>query len=152
MKINPPAYAWVILAALLTITGKVVADQFKDIGDAVIHYNAVTTDFFDPNIAKLYGIKRSKNRALLTVTVLKKNMGLAALPVKAKIDAMVVNLSNQITHLNLREITDVTDGGAIYYIAEFPVSNEETFDITMRIEPEGGTEHTLSFRQQFYAD
>jgi hypothetical protein len=149
MKINPPAYAWVILAALLTITGKVVADQFKDIGDAVIHYNAVTTDFFDPNIAKLYGIKRSKNRALLTVTVLKKNMGLAALPVKAKIDATAVNLSNQITHLNLREITDA---GAIYYIAEFPVSNKETFDITMRVEPDGGTEQTLSFRQQFYAD
>jgi hypothetical protein len=149
MKINPPAYAWVILAALLTITGKVVADQYKDIGDAVIHYNVVTTYFFDPNIAKLYGIKRSKNRALLTVTVLKKNMGLAALPVKAKIDATAVNLSNQITHLDLREITDE---GAIYYIAEFPVSNKEIFDITMKVVPEGDTEQTISFRQQFFAD
>ncbi len=149
MKMKNSPYIFMILAAYLIATGKTLADQSTDTGDAVIHYNAVTTDFFNPQIAKLYGIKRSKNRALLTVTVLKKHMGIASQPVKAKIEATAVNLNNQITNLNLREIKD---GGAIYYIAEFPVSHRETFDITMKVVPEGGQSDTLTFRQTFFTD
>ena len=149
MKIKNPLYILVLLAASLIFSKETVADQSKDIGDSVIHYNAVTTDFFDPQIAKIYGIKRSKNRALLTVTVLKKQMGIASQPVKAKIDATAVNLNNQITNLNMREIKD---GGAIYYIADFPVTHKETFDFTMKVVPEGGESDTLTFRQTFFTD
>ena len=149
MKIRNALYSLIILAACFIASGKTFADQSIDTGDAVIHYNAVTTDFFNPQIAKLYDIKRSKNRALLTVTVLKKHMGIASQPLKAEIEATAVNLNNQITNLDLREITD---GGAIYYIAEFPVSHKETFDITMKVVPEGGKSHTLTFRQTFFTD
>lgn len=146
-KINSRFITFILFSFIYFTAGSAIADQFKDIGDSVIHYNTVTTDFFDPNIAKLYGIKRSKNRALLTVTVLKKHMGLASLPVKADIQATAVNLSNQITDLNMREITD---GGAIYYIAEFPVSNKETFDFTLNIKTENGHSETVKFRNQFF--
>jgi hypothetical protein len=148
-KITNPLIVLVMFTIIGLTAGRAMADQFKDIGDAVIHYNTVTTDFFDPHIAKLYGIKRSKNRALLTVTVLKKHMGLASLPVKANIQATAVNLSNQITDLKMREITD---GGAIYYIAEFPVSNKETFDFTLNIEIENSESHTVKFRNQFFTN
>jgi Domain of unknown function (DUF4426) len=135
------------LSTLIFFASVATAEQATDVGDAVVHYNAVITDFFNPRIAKLYGIKRSKNRALLTVTVLKKHMGLASLPVKADITASAVNLRNQIKDLNLREITD---GGAIYYISEFPVSNEETLDFTLNITPTDGETSTIKFRQHFY--
>jgi hypothetical protein len=148
-KITSPLIVLVIISVICLTAGRAMADQFKDIGDAVIHYNTVTTDFFDPHIAKLYGIKRSKNRALLTVTVLKKHMGLASLPIKANIQATAVNLSNQITDLKMREITD---GGAIYYIAEFPVSNKETFDFTLNIKTENGQSDTVKFRNQFFTN
>jgi hypothetical protein len=148
-KITSPLIVLVMFTIICLTAGRALAAQFKDIGDAVIHYNTVTTDFFDPHIAKLYGIKRSKNRALLTVTVLKKHMGLASLPVKADIQATAVNLSNQITDLKMREITD---GGAIYYIAEFPVSNKETFDFTLNIKIENGESHTVKFRNQFFTN
>ncbi len=149
MKMKNPLYIYFILATSLIATGEALADRSIDTGDAVIHYNAVTTDFFDPQIAKLFGIKRSKNRALLTVTVLKKQMGIASQPAKAKIEATAINLNNQITNLSMREIKD---GGAIYYIADFPVSHKETFDITMKVVPEGGKSDTLTFRQTFFTD
>ena len=137
------------LTTFIVFASVATAEQATDIGDAVVHYNAVTTDFFNPRIAKLYGIKRSKNRALLTVTVLKKHMGLASLPVKADITASAVSLRNQIKDLKLREITD---GGAIYYISEFPVSNKETLDFTLNITPTDGDTNTIKFRQQFYTE
>lgn len=133
--------------AMCFFVGNAVAEQSKDIGDAVVYYNAVNTDFFDPNIAKLYGIKRSKNRALLTITVLEKRMGVASKTTKADVEATAINLSNQITDLNMREIAD---GDAIYYISEFPVSNKETFDFTVNVKPKGGNSHIVKFRQTFF--
>ena len=139
----------VVVVTALAMASVVNAEQSKDLGDAVVHYNAITTDFFDPQIAKLYGIKRSKNRGLLTVTVLKKHMGLASLPIKANITASAVNLSNQIKNLTIREITD---GGAIYYIAEFPVTKNETLNFKIEIESSKGEPEQVEFRQAFYAD
>lgn len=148
-KVKKPLHIITVLLAILLVTNNAMADQFKDIGDAVVHYNAVTTDFFDPNIAKHYGIKRSKNQALLTITVLKKRMGLASQPIKANIQATAVSLSNQISDLKMREIAD---GGAIYYIAEFPVANKETFDFTVNVRPEVGRADTVKFRKQFFTN
>ena len=146
-KTLSPLFSVLAILALCLTGGNAVAEQSEDIGDAVVYYNAVTTDFFDPNIAKLYGIKRSKNRALLTVTVLEKRMGVASKTIKADVDGTAINLSNQITDLNIREIAD---GGAIYYISEFPVSNKETFDFTINVKPAGGKPQIVKFRQTFF--
>lgn len=138
-----------LILVLVLAASQAYADHSKDIGDAVVHYNAVRTDFFDPQIAKLYGIKRSRNRGLLTITVLKKHMGLASLPVKASITASAVNLSNQVKAFTMRE---VTDGGAIYYVGEFPVTDNETLDFKINVEPAGGKPERVEFRQTFFVD
>lgn len=149
MKIQTPLRYAAIAVLLVLFASTLQAEQATDLGDAVVHYNAVRTDFFDPQIAKAYGIKRSKNRALLTITVLKKRMGLAAQPAKAQVSAKAVNLSNQVKNLHMREITE---GGAIYYIAEFPITHKETLDFTVQVTPEGGTPQTVHFRQRFVTD
>ncbi len=149
MKTRIPLRSAAIAALFLLFAGAAQAEQYTDLGDAVVHYNAVRTDFFDPQIARAYGIKRSKNRALLTITVLKKRMGLAAQPTKAQVSAKAVNLSNQVKNLQMREITE---GGAIYYIAEFPITHKETLDFTIQVTPEGGNPQTIHFRQRFVTD
>lgn len=136
-----------LLALTLLVTRGAFAGQAADFGDMVVHYNAVRTDFFNPQIAKAYGIKRSKNKALLTITVLKKQLDLPAQPMKASVEAEAVNLSNQRKSLSLREITDT---GAIYYIAEFPITNGETLDFSIDVTPEGGRTQTVKFRQEFF--
>jgi hypothetical protein len=117
-------------------------------GDYVIHYNAVNTDFLTPEIARNYGIQRSKNRVLVTVSVLKGEMGVAGQPVAANIKAHATNLSDQTKSLNMREIRD---GNAIYYIDTFSVTNEETVDIYIVAQPKsGGPKMDVKFRRQFF--
>ena len=141
--------ALLLIGLLLGTAGSALADQSKDFGDFVVHYNALSTDFLNPTTAKAYDIKRSKNRAMLTVTVLKKNMGLAGQPVKASVNARAVNLNHQVKSLKMREIVDA---GAIYYIADFRVANRETLDFTIEATPQGGTPKTVTFRQQFFTN
>lgn len=132
-----------LLAALF---GLAHAEQAVDFGDVVVHYNAVTTDFFDPRVAKAYGIKRSKNRGLLTISVLKKRMGVTSLPIRAQVSVNSVNLSNQVRHLSLREISD---NGAIYYVAEFPVTDGETLNFTITIHQKDGEPRVIRYRRTF---
>ena len=148
-KFNLCLFFFCASSALLLGANLAVAGQSADLGDVVVHYNATPTDFFDPKVTKTLGIKRSKSRALLTVSVLKKHMGLSTEPMKASVEASAVNLNNQIKELTVREITE---GGAVYYIAEFPVTNRETLDFSIDVTPVGGTQKTVKFRQQFFTD
>ena len=148
-KINYVLCLLLVSTSLFLGASPAIADQSADLGDVVVHYNATTTDFFDPKVTKSLGIKRSKNRALLTVSVLKKHMGLTTEPMKASVEASAVNLNNQIKKLTIREIIE---GGAIYYIAEFPVTNRESLDFSIDVTPAGGAQKTVKFRQQFFTD
>ena len=138
-----------VIVCLLTLNRQAQAEKALELDGYVIHYNALGTDFLSPQVAKLYGIARSKNRAMLNVTVLKKHMGLASLPVPATVTANAVNLSNQTKPLAFRQ---VADGGAIYYIAEFSVADNETLEFNVKVRPEGGKTHDLSFTQQFHTN
>src|SRR4051812_23157766 len=51
------------------------ADSFVSNGDYEMHYNAVRTDQLTADIARAYGIERSKNKVLLNVSVLNHSNG-----------------------------------------------------------------------------
>lgn len=141
--------ALAIVIVVASFSGQARAEQSEDFGDYVVHYNTLNTDFLAPEVARSYGITRSGNRAILTVTVLKKDLGLGAVPVKAQIQAGAINLSNQVKAMSMREITD---GKAIYYVGEFPISNEETLNFDLQITTDEGGSHALAFRQQFFTN
>ena len=61
------------------------AEQARDFGDYVIHYNALTTDFLAPEVARDYGIRRSKHRGLVNISVQKKTAAAAGDPVAARV-------------------------------------------------------------------
>ena len=44
-----------------------------DIGNHVVHFSAQTTDHLPPAVAREYNIVRSKNRAMLNVSVIRKS-------------------------------------------------------------------------------
>jgi len=135
----------------LIFASPVAAQQSQDFGNYVVHYNALNTNLIPPQVAQGYGIARSSSRALLNVTVLKKVMDTPGTPVSASIKASATNLTGQLRELQIRQIDD--SEGAIYYIAEFPVHNLETyrFEITVSI---AGEEDPLlvRFTQQFYTE
>ena len=139
-----------LILALLFFSAVVYADQSKDFGDYTIHYSAFTTDVLSPDVARGYNITRSKNRALLNISVLKKVMDSSIKPVKAEVVASATNLSAQLKSIEVRELNDQ---GAIYYIAEIPVSHRETLKFSLAITPEGEQNtYRFSFDQQFFTD
>ena len=102
------------------------------------------------SIAKQYNIPRSKKRALLNVSVLKKTANGSSKPSRASIKGTTTNLSQQLRELSPREISEK---GAIYYIAETPVDNAETLKYHLMITPEGeNITYELSFQEQFFTE
>ena len=141
----------VFIAILLMTTGlPATAEQSRAFGDYTIHYAAFTTDLLSPEVARLYKIRRSKNRAIINISVLKKVMGTTGQPVRAQVEVAATNLSQQLKSLKTRELSS---NGAIYYIAETTVNNAETLDFDLDIVPEGESEAlSFSFQQQFFTD
>jgi hypothetical protein len=121
---------------------------FKDFGAYTLHYNAVGTNLISPEIAKAYGIVRSPNRAMINVSILRKNADAVGTPVRGTVVAEVVNLTGQLKTVEMRQITE---GEAIYYIGELNVANAETLIVTISATPEGETRPlTVRYKKQFY--
>jgi hypothetical protein len=125
-------------------------EQFRDYGDYNIHFIAFTTDILSADVAKTYQITRSKNRALVNISVLKKVMGTTGTPSLATVTGTATNLSSQLREMEFKE---VREQGAVYYLAEVSVNHGETFKFDMDITPEGHDEtYKLSFSEQFVTD
>ena len=84
----------------------------KDIGDFVVHFSAQSTDQLSTDIARAYNIVRSKDRAMLVVSVVRKGDDQ---PVPATVSVKTVNLTGQLKNVTMRRI-DEQD--AVYYVGE----------------------------------
>ena len=121
----------------------------KSFGKHIIHINALTTDQLPTEVARGYKISRSKNRAMLNVSVREKQ-GEVETPVTATVSVIAKNLSSQLKSVKFREIKE-TDPVAIYYIGELPVGNEETLVFDIDVTPTGATKPILvSYRHKFF--
>lgn len=122
-------------------------NSHADIGNHVVHFSAQSTDQLPPDIARAYNIVRSKNRAMVNVSVLQEADNT---PVEADVSVKTVNLTGQLKNVIMRKVEEQE---AIYYIGETPVANRETLVFDITVIPEGETEpQTLRFQRQFYSD
>lgn len=122
----------------------------KDFGEFVVHFSAMTTDLLQPEIARTYNIVRSKNRAMVNVSILRKENGSIGKPVNGQIDIVANNLTGQVKNLALRRIQE---NAAIYYIGDVQVAHAETLVFNLNVKPEGaeGT-FPVRFTRQFFSD
>lgn len=135
---------------LLTVAGVAHAENSTSIGGYVIHHNTLTTDSLPPQVASAHNIQRSKERAILNVSVMRGEPGRVGTPVQAQVTATARNLIGQTRRIDMREIRD---GEAIYYIGDFPVANREKLDFFLEVTPEG--EHAplkVRLSDTFYTD
>lgn len=118
-----------------------------DIGAHVVHFSAQSTDQLPPDIARAYNIVRSKNRAMLNVSVIENGTDK---PVSAEVVVKTVNLTGQLKNVNMRKITEQE---AIYYIGETPIANRETLIFDIDVTPEGADEMSqVRFKRQFFTN
>ena len=139
-----------LFSLLIAVSGASFAENSQDFGDYVVHFNALNTTYLPPAATREYGIKRSKNRGMVNITVLYKTLGTAGKPAAASVAAEATNLTGQKRTISLRE---VREGPAIYYIGDFPITNEETLRFHVNVKPEGQKEsYEVNFKQQFFTE
>jgi len=102
----------------------------------VLHFNAISTDQLSPEVARAYNIVRSKNRALLNVSIIKDVDGGPGVSQAGTVTATAANLTGQIKNLALREIRE---DAAIYYKMErngYRFDFPDSFLLINRINPD----------------
>lgn len=120
---------------------------YADIGNHVVHFSAQSTDQLPPEVARAYNIIRSKNRAMLNVSIIEEGSNK---PVSGDVTVKTVNLTGQLKNVVMRKIQEQD---AIYYIGETPVANRETLIFDISVLPEGEEQPSeVRFKRQFYSD
>jgi len=133
------------LTACLSVTA-VAADAIKGerqevFGDTTVHYSTFISTFLQPDIAKAAELVRSKNQGAINVSVIK-----AGKPVVTQVSGSVKDLTSNSIPLKFKQINEQ---GAIYYIAQYPVHQQETRTFTINVDTGGKTE-TISFNQELF--
>ncbi|MDA0120680.1 DUF4426 domain-containing protein [Vibrio sp. T11.5] len=139
---------WITLALASLLALPAWAGQFKTIKDVEVHYSAFNSTFLTPQVARSYELKRNGYSAIINISVL-DNYQAGKPAINAKVSGSAKNLIGQTKTLEFRE---VKEGSAIYYLAEFPISEEE--NLTFNIDVNAGNKGTgrLKFTQKFYVE
>jgi len=133
---------------LISLSSLSYAENSREFGDYVVHYNAFRSDTISPDIAKQYNLPRASNRVLINIAVLKKVMHTTGKPTAAKIEGFASNLTGQYKQLNFREIKE---GTAIYYLADIKISDGEFIKFEVKLTPEGENHPVrLRFDKRFF--
>ena len=134
-----------VTAFFLLFSEQAAAEQKKQLGDWDVHYIVVNTTFFTPEVARSYGIVRSKYNALVNISVLDK----------ATQEAQVVSVRGTATNLlgTKKSLTfkRVQEEDAIYYLAPLSFNDRETFRFNIEVQ-RGNDTQTLKFQQEMFVE
>ncbi|XOV79014.1 MAG: DUF4426 domain-containing protein [Aestuariibacter sp.] len=130
---------------LLTLMSTAFAEQYKTLGEWDVHYIVINTSFLTPEVARSYGLQRSKFQGLVNISVLDSDSKKAQ---NVDVSGTAVNLLGTKKELVFNM---VEEGDAIYYLAVLPFRHQEKyrFDIDIR---HGNTVETLKFNHEFYSE
>ncbi|QTH63952.1 DUF4426 domain-containing protein [Psychrosphaera ytuae] len=126
-------------------TFAVQAEQKFTKGSWDIHYIAFPSTFVKPETASQYNLQRSRYMAVVNISVLDKDSQEAQF---VNVSGKAKNLLGQTKQLTF---TRVTEGKAVYYLAQLQYRNEEIFNFEIDIQ-QGNRSETIKFNKKFYAD
>ncbi|QKV66824.1 DUF4426 domain-containing protein [Pseudomonas sp. 43A] len=137
--------ALLLLTACLSasaLAADVIKGERKEtFADVTVHYNTFNSTFLQPDIAKAAELIRSKNQGVINVSVIKDGK-----PLVANVTGTVKDLTSQSVPLNFKQ---VTEQGAIYYIAQYPVPQQETRTFEIKVQ-NGDKVNTINFNQELF--
>lgn len=139
------------LIMLLMLLGSfaAAAEQFVDAGPYRVHYAAINTTALTPDIARQFGVSRTRNEILLVLNAQQQVDG-RYLPVPATATGTATTLLGHVQKLALRP---VREADVHYVVASFQTLDGEFMRIDAQVLPEGANAPlTVKFRQQFYRD
>jgi hypothetical protein len=129
------------LSASAMAADVIKGERKETFGDVTVHYNTFNSTFLTPDIAKAAELVRSKNQGVINVSVIKDGK-----PLVANVTGTVKDLTSQSVPLNFKQ---VTEQGAIYYIAQYPVPQQETRTFEIKVQ-NGDKINTINFNQELF--
>lgn len=141
----PTLFKSLLLAITLLVSAAANAEQMQKLGDWDVHYIAFPSTFLTSDIASDYDIDRSKYLGIINISVLDSET------LKAQAVTMAVTARNLLGNIRELDVREIREQNAIYYIAEVPHRNEETYRIKVTISS-GNQTQELKFQQKFYVD
>jgi hypothetical protein len=129
------------LSASALAADVIKGERQETFGDVTVHYNTFNSTFLTPDIAKAAELVRSKNQGVINVSVIKDGK-----PLIASVTGTIKDLTSQSVPLNFRQITEQ---GAIYYIAQYPVEQQETRTFEIKVQ-NGDKINTINFNQELF--
>nr|MBV6630442.1 DUF4426 domain-containing protein [Oceanococcus sp. HetDA_MAG_MS8] len=138
---------WTVFAVLGALwAGTASAEQAIRSGDWVLHYMTLNTTELTPDVAKTYGVRRSKRRGLLMLN-LQKAQG----PVKSYDHSAEGTIRNLVGQTKIEEQRRVETKDAIYTLVTFSYTHLETLRFDYQVQPEQSAEQiSLKFHQQMF--
>lgn len=119
-----------------------IASQQK-FGDYTVHYSVFNSTFITPEVAKIYGLTRAGNRALVNISITREVDGKTSLGLPAKISGTATNLMQQQRTLEFKKISE---GDATYYLADLRHTNEEVMNFVVELQVDS---HSAPFKVSF---
>ena len=129
------------LSASALAADVIKGDRQETFGDVTVHYNTFNSTYLQPDIAKAAELIRSKHQGVINVSVIKDGK-----PLIAGVTGTVKDLTSNSVPLNFRQITEQ---GAIYYIAQYPVEQQETRTFEIKVQ-NGDKINTINFNQELF--
>lgn len=133
-----------LLFIALCLSLPALAERKQSFGDLDVHYSAFNSSFLQPEVAAAAGLSRGKQQGVLNISVFK-----AGHPAVAVVSGEMRNLLGQTHSLRFKQ---VTEGEAIYYLAQFPIEQQEVLRFSISIQADGGNTHSLDFNQELFPD
>jgi|SRR5690554_3292983 len=142
---------FVLLTALLLATSQTSqAEQVVIQGDHELHYNTFPSTFLSTEVANAYQITRSKNRGILSISIMDKS-GDQPKAVEANISIDAKNLFQQSKDIELIKIVEQDE--AVYYLGTFALNNQENVNFTINAKPNNSeTVFQVKFTREFFTD
>lgn len=150
MTIKNSFRTFLLSLIFLFFSGYAFAEQKIVEGDYHIHYSVFPSTALSPVVASQYNLVRSQYRAVINITPQRINADEKS-GAPASVTGTRSNLIGNTSELDFREITE---GEVVYYIADFPFSNEEHFRFSIAISPDdsNGKSIPLTFEKKFYRE
>lgn len=138
----------VSLALLFSVS--VLSEQKVSQGDYELHYNTFPSTFLSKEIANAYQITRSKNRGVISISLLDMSK-MPAMAIEGEIEISAKNLLNQTKPVKLIKISEQNQ--AVYYLGTFALNNQEDVNFSLTAVPAGSEERiSVKFSREFYTD
>ena len=140
----------IFAVAVFLLSNVVRAEQFVQDDQYVVHYSAFNSSMLTPDVAKAYDLMRSRQRAIMNVAVQRKMPDGSTKPVMAQLEGYTGALGGSERPLAFKM---VTEGSAIYYLAEFLIGNGEKLNFDIKVKPTPDyAPLKVEFSQEFFAE